>query len=61
MTIEVAMNNLRSLAPFIGSLAQSPHTYPWRRLVAAFGVHGNHRSPGDVSHASATHVRAETV
>ncbi|MET8101174.1 hypothetical protein ABZV29_32725 [Streptomyces sp. NPDC005236] len=55
------MNNLRSLAPFIGSLAQSPHTYPWRQLVAALGVRSGPRSPGDDFHVSATHVWAEAV
>jgi hypothetical protein len=55
------MNNLRSLAPFIGSLAQIPHTYPWRQPMAALGVHSDPRSPATFPMCPATHVRAEAV
>ncbi|WP_192582390.1 hypothetical protein [Streptomyces triticiradicis] len=56
------MNNLRSLAPFIGSVAQKPHTYPWWQPMDACGVRSDPRSPGDdAPRASALHGRVEAV
>ncbi|MGW1537294.1 hypothetical protein [Streptomyces aureus] len=60
-TLEVAMNNLRSLAPFIGPLAQKPHTQPWRRSMDALGRPQRPPVARHVSHVSAPQVRSRAV